>query len=35
MQSLLRLPHSAEGLADRLVPAVSAGQLESLFTSAS
>jgi hypothetical protein len=35
MQSLLRLPYSAEGLADRLVSAVSAGQLESLFTSAS
>lgn len=32
MQSLLRLPHSAEALADRLVPAVSAGELESLFT---
>ena len=32
MQPLLRLPHSAEALADRLVPAVSAGQLESLFT---
>jgi hypothetical protein len=34
MQPLLRLPHSAETLADRLVPAVSAGELESLFTSA-
>jgi acyl-CoA dehydrogenase len=33
MQSLLRLPYSAEALADRLVPAVSAGELESLFTS--
>jgi hypothetical protein len=32
MQPLLRLPYSAEGLADKLVPAVSAGQLESLFT---
>lgn len=35
MQSLLRLPYSAERLADRLVPAVSAGQFESLFTAAS
>ena len=35
MQSLIRLPYSAEGLADRLVPAVSSGQLESLFTVAS
>jgi len=34
MQSLLRLPHSAEALADRLIPAVSAGELESLFVSA-
>jgi hypothetical protein len=34
MQALLRLPHSAEALADRLVPAVSAGELESLFVSA-
>ena len=34
MQSLLRLPHSAEALADRLVPAVSAGELESLYVSA-
>ncbi|MDQ1695105.1 MAG: hypothetical protein QOJ03_458 [Frankiaceae bacterium] len=33
MQPLLRLPHSAETLAHRLVPAVSAGELESLFTS--
>jgi len=35
MQPLLRLPHSAETLADRLMPAVSAGELESLFTVAS
>ena len=35
MQSLLRVPHSAEALAERLVPAVSAGELESLFTVAS
>ena len=35
MQPLLRLPHSAEALADRLVPAVSAGELESLFTTVS
>lgn len=35
LQSLVRLPHSAEALADRLVSAVSAGQLESLFTSTS
>ena len=34
LQPLLRLPHPAEELADRLVPAVSAGELESLFTSA-
>jgi acyl-CoA dehydrogenase len=34
MQPLLRLPYSAEALADRLVPAVSAGELESLFVSA-
>lgn len=34
MQPLLRLPHSAEALADRLIPAVSAGELESLFVSA-
>ena len=34
MQALLRLPHSAEALADRLVPAVSAGEFESLFVSA-
>lgn len=34
MQPLLRLPHSAEALADRLIPAVSAGELESLFTTA-
>lgn len=34
MQPLLRLPYSAEALVDRLVPAVSAGQLESLFVSA-
>jgi hypothetical protein len=33
MQALLRLPHSAEALADHLVPAVSAGELESLFVS--
>jgi hypothetical protein len=32
LQSLLRLPYSAEALADCLVPAVSAGELESLFT---
>ena len=32
MQPLLRLPHPAEALADRLVPAVSDGALESLFT---
>jgi hypothetical protein len=32
MQPLLRLPYSAEALADRLVPAVSAGQLEGLFS---
>jgi len=35
LQSSLRLPHSAEALAERLVPAVSAGQLQSLFTVAS
>lgn len=35
VQPLLRLPHSAEALADHLVPAVSANQLESLFTVAS
>jgi hypothetical protein len=34
MQPLLRLPHAAEALADLLVPAVSAGELESLFVSA-
>jgi hypothetical protein len=34
MQALLRLPHSAEALAERLVPAVSAGELESLFVTA-
>jgi alkylation response protein AidB-like acyl-CoA dehydrogenase len=34
LQPLLRLPLAAEALADRLVPAVSAGQLESLFVSA-
>ena len=33
LQPLLRLPHASEALADRLVPAVSAGHLESLFTS--
>jgi hypothetical protein len=33
LQPLLRLPCSSEGLADRLVPAVSRGELESLFTS--
>lgn len=32
MQALLRLPQSAESLADHLVPAVSAGEFESLFT---
>lgn len=32
VQPLLRLPCSAEVLAERLVPAVSAGDLESLFT---
>ena len=32
MQPLLRLPYAAEALADRLVPAVAAGELESLFT---
>jgi len=35
LQPLLRLPHSAEVLADRLVPAVSAGEFESLFTTVS
>jgi hypothetical protein len=35
LQPLLRLPHSAEVLAARLVPAVSAGELESLFTTVS
>jgi alkylation response protein AidB-like acyl-CoA dehydrogenase len=35
LQPLLRLPYTAEALADRLAPAVSAGQLESLFTSVS
>jgi alkylation response protein AidB-like acyl-CoA dehydrogenase len=34
MQPLLRLPDSAEALAYRLVAAVSAGEMESLFTSA-
>lgn len=34
MQSLLRLPHPAEALADKLVPAASAGELEGLFTTA-
>jgi acyl-CoA dehydrogenase len=34
LQSLIRLPLSAESLAERLIPAVSAGELESLFTSA-
>jgi hypothetical protein len=34
MQPLMRLPCSAESLADRLVPAVAAGELESLFVSA-
>jgi hypothetical protein len=34
MQPLLRLPHSAEALAERLIPAVSAGELESLFVTA-
>lgn len=33
-QPLLRLPCSAEALADRLIPAVSDGAFESLFTSA-
>jgi hypothetical protein len=33
LQPLLRLPYAAEALADRLVPAVSRGELESLFTS--
>lgn len=34
MQPLLRLPHAAEALAERLVPAVSAGELEGLYTTA-
>jgi len=34
MQSLLRLPYAADALAERLIPAVSAGELESLFTTA-
>jgi hypothetical protein len=33
LQPLLRLPCASERLADRLVPAVSRGELESLFTS--
>lgn len=34
LQPLLRLPYAAEALAERLVPAVSSGALEGLFTSA-
>lgn len=34
LQPLLRLPYAAEALADRLVPAVSSGALEGLFTAA-
>jgi hypothetical protein len=31
LQPLLRLPYAAEGLAEQLIPAVSAGELEALF----
>ena len=34
LQPLLRLPASAEVLADRLVPAVSDGDFDALFTTA-
>jgi hypothetical protein len=34
LQPLLRLPHAAEALAERLVPAVGEGLFESLFTAA-